>query len=75
MAFYYTAIEELTNAFGDRRPPFGLYWLARYPNSAHHSWTRASGILRAAFPGSLPPAGVSAQHPDNNIDWVNAYEQ
>ena len=73
---YYTAIEELTNALVIGDPPFGLYWVSPVsPQFSTPFVDRASGNSEGQrFPAPLPPAGVSAQHPDNNIDWVNAYE-
>jgi hypothetical protein len=69
---YYTAIEELTNALVVGDPPFGLYWSSPVPPLFNTPFVdRSDGNSEGQrFPAPLPPVGVSARNPDNNINWA-----
>jgi hypothetical protein len=68
---YYTAFEDAAffNAQGDA--PYGFYWSSPTPPLfATPFIARESGVNEGQrFPAPLPPPGVSAQHPDNNVNW------
>jgi len=68
---FYTAYEDATgfNEVGDA--PFGSYYVSPVPPlSATPFVDRATDNSEGQrFPVALPPANVSASHPDNSVNW------
>ena len=69
---FYTAFEDATgfNEVGDA--PFGFFWSSPTPPLFTTPFIdRANGNVEGQrFPVTFPPAGASASHPDNSINWA-----
>ena len=68
---FYTAIEGITNSYQTGNPPYGLQYASpESPLFAQPFVGSLTGtIYSQPFPLAAPPANVSRNNPDNNVDW------
>jgi len=69
---FYTAIEDLTDALEVGDPPYGLFYTSPNPPLFATPFVdRATGTSEGQrYPVVFPPPGVSASHPDSNVNWA-----